>query len=33
VFDAEAIADGPIATVHLPERVPYGFHASWSPDG
>jgi carotenoid cleavage dioxygenase len=31
VFDAQVIADGPVATVHLPERVPYGFHASWSP--
>jgi carotenoid cleavage dioxygenase len=31
VFDAEAIADGPVAVVHLPDRVPYGFHGSWSP--
>jgi carotenoid cleavage dioxygenase len=31
VFDAEVIGDGPIATVHLPERVPFGFHSSWSP--
>lgn len=31
VFDAQAIADGPIATVHLPDRVPFGFHGSWSP--
>lgn len=33
VFDAQAVADGPVATVHLPERVPYGFHASWTPLG
>ncbi|MFN3258553.1 MAG: carotenoid oxygenase family protein [Ilumatobacter sp.] len=32
VFDAHAIADGPVATVHLPERVPFGFHSSWSPN-
>jgi len=31
VFDAQAIADGSIATVHLPDRVPFGFHGSWSP--
>jgi len=31
VFDAEDIGSGPVATVHLPERVPYGFHASWGP--
>lgn len=31
VFDAQAIADGPVATVHLPDRVPFGFHASWTP--
>ncbi len=31
VFDAQDIAQGPVATVHLPDRVPYGFHASWSP--
>ncbi len=31
VFDAMSIAAGPVATVHLPERVPFGFHASWSP--
>ncbi len=22
----------PLATIHLPERVPYGFHGSWLPD-
>ncbi|MFK7917982.1 MAG: carotenoid oxygenase family protein [Ilumatobacter sp.] len=31
VIDAQDIASGPIATVVLPERVPFGFHASWSP--
>jgi carotenoid cleavage dioxygenase len=31
VFDAADIGSGPVATVHLPERVPYGFHASWGP--
>lgn len=31
VLDARAIADGPIASIELPVRVPYGFHAAWSP--
>ena len=29
VLDADDIARGPIASVHLPTRVPYGFHGSW----
>ncbi len=29
VLDAEHIADGPIATVELPHRIPYGFHGNW----
>jgi carotenoid cleavage dioxygenase-like enzyme len=29
VLDARDVAAGPIATVHLPRRVPFGFHASW----
>ena len=32
VFEAMAMADGPIAAVHLPVRVPYGFHGWWLPD-
>ena len=31
VFDATAIEHGPIARVHLPQRVPFGFHANWAP--
>ncbi len=30
VFDATDIEQGPIARVHLPHRVPYGFHAAWA---
>ena len=30
VFDVTDIEAGPIATVHLPHRVPSGFHASWA---
>lgn len=33
VFDARDTALPPIARVHLPVRVPYGFHGSWTPDG
>lgn len=31
VFDARHIKDGPVAKVHLPHRVPAGFHATWMP--
>ena len=29
ILDARDIAHGPVATVHLPQRVPFGFHANW----
>ena len=29
VLDADDVAAGPVATVHLPTRVPFGFHGSW----
>ncbi len=29
VFDAQALGDGPIARVLMPQRVPNGFHATW----
>ncbi|MFK8043043.1 carotenoid oxygenase family protein [Congregibacter sp.] len=29
VFDASDIEQGPIARVRMPQRVPYGFHATW----
>ncbi|MER6305613.1 carotenoid oxygenase family protein [Streptomyces sp. NPDC001657] len=32
VLDAEDISATPVATVHLPQRVPYGFHGNWLPD-
>ena len=31
VFHAQHVSDGPIARVHLPHRVPAGFHATWMP--
>jgi carotenoid cleavage dioxygenase-like enzyme len=32
VLDAASPADGPVARVHLPDRVPAGFHGNWLPD-
>lgn len=32
VFDATRIENGPVAIVHLPYRVPFGFHGAWRPD-
>ncbi len=31
VLDARDVGAGPIARVHLPRRVPFGFHANWFP--
>jgi carotenoid cleavage dioxygenase len=31
VLDATDVGAGPVATVALPQRVPYGFHAAWLP--
>ncbi len=32
LLDAQNFSADPIARVELPQRVPYGFHGSWSPD-
>ena len=33
ILAADAVGSGPLATVTLPNRVPYGFHCSWVPAG
>ncbi len=33
ILDSQELSRGAIATVHLPARVPYGFHGSWIADG
>jgi carotenoid cleavage dioxygenase-like enzyme len=32
ILDAQELNRGPIASIHLPVRVPYGFHGNWIPD-
>jgi carotenoid cleavage dioxygenase-like enzyme len=32
VLDARDVTAGPVATVRLPRRVPFGFHANWFPE-
>ena len=32
IIEAQDFAGGPVATVHLPRRVPYGFHGNWVAD-
>jgi carotenoid cleavage dioxygenase len=31
VIDAQDVTGPPVATVHLPVRIPFGFHGSWVP--
>ncbi|MER5559216.1 carotenoid oxygenase family protein [Streptomyces sp. NPDC002506] len=32
ILDADDLAAPPVATVHLPQRVPFGFHGNWLAD-
>jgi carotenoid cleavage dioxygenase len=32
VLHAQDLGGGPVAEVHLPVRVPFGFHGNWVPD-
>lgn len=31
ILEASDVAAGPVATIHLPRRAPFGFHGSWLP--
>jgi 8'-apo-carotenoid 13,14-cleaving dioxygenase len=32
ILPAQDLAAGPVATIHIPHRVPIGFHGNWVPD-
>jgi carotenoid cleavage dioxygenase len=32
ILDAADVTAAPVATIHLPRRVPFGFHGNWLPD-
>ena len=32
ILDATAPGTDPVASIHLPQRVPFGFHGSWVDD-
>ena len=32
ILDADDVAAPPVAAIHLPARVPYGFHGNWIAD-
>jgi 8'-apo-carotenoid 13,14-cleaving dioxygenase len=32
ILPAHDPAAGPVATIHIPHRVPIGFHGNWVPD-
>jgi carotenoid cleavage dioxygenase len=33
IIDAQEFSSSPVAEVYLPQRVPYGAHGNWVPNG
>ena len=33
ILDAQDVESGPLAEVVMPQRIPYGFHGVWTPEG
>ncbi|MHA6622566.1 carotenoid oxygenase family protein [Pseudonocardia sp. DLS-67] len=33
ILHAQDLGGGPVARIHIPQRVPLGFHGNWVPDG
>jgi carotenoid cleavage dioxygenase len=32
ILHAQDLEAGPVASIHIPHRVPVGFHGNWIPD-
>jgi carotenoid cleavage dioxygenase-like enzyme len=32
ILHSQDLSGGPVARIHIPQRVPLGFHGNWVPD-